>query len=94
MNWWAKWIIPVREYGDVAPVFQKEFSCSTWMKCQSAGTVRSAKLIVTALGVYEVTLNGKRVGNEVLTPGWTTYHHRLQYQEYDVTEWIQSENRI
>jgi alpha-L-rhamnosidase len=52
---------------------------------ESAGPVRSARLYVTALGAYQVFLNGKRVGDEVLAPGWTDYRERVEYQTYDVT---------
>jgi alpha-L-rhamnosidase len=45
----------------------------------------SARLYITALGVYEAEINGRRVGDHVLAPGWTSYHHRLRYQTYDVT---------
>jgi alpha-L-rhamnosidase len=44
-----------------------------------------ARLYATARGVYEPRLNGSRVGDAELAPGWTEYHHRLQYQTYDVT---------
>ncbi len=44
-----------------------------------------ARLYVTARGVYEARLNGERVGDAVLAPGWTDYHKRIQYQAYDVT---------
>ncbi|MER6790666.1 family 78 glycoside hydrolase catalytic domain, partial [Amycolatopsis mediterranei] len=44
-----------------------------------------ARLYATAHGVYEASLNGVRVGDVELAPGWTEYHHRLQYQTYDVT---------
>lgn len=44
-----------------------------------------ARLYITALGVYEAEINGVRVGDEILAPGWTSYHHRLCYQTYDVT---------
>ncbi|MGK5684084.1 family 78 glycoside hydrolase catalytic domain [Actinoplanes sp. URMC 104] len=47
-----------------------------------------ARLYATARGVYEPNLNGGRVGDLVLAPGWTEYHHRLQYQTYDVTEQV------
>jgi alpha-L-rhamnosidase len=46
---------------------------------------RRARLYITALGLYEAYLNAARVGEERLTPGWTDYHRRLQYQIYDVT---------
>ncbi|NTW38613.1 MAG: family 78 glycoside hydrolase catalytic domain [Cellulomonadaceae bacterium] len=48
-------------------------------------TVTSARLVATAHGVYEVTVNGRPVTDSVLNPGWTSYEWRLQYQEFDVT---------
>ena len=45
----------------------------------------SARLYVTALGLYEARLNGRRVGDGFLTPGWTDYARRIPYQAYDVT---------
>lgn len=50
-----------------------------------AGPVAAARLHVTALGLYEARLNGQRVGDAFLTPGWTDYHQRVLYQTYDVT---------
>ena len=47
--------------------------------------VASARLYVTALGLYEARLNGQRVGDAFLSPGWTDYDQRLLYQTYDVT---------
>ncbi|MGY5766552.1 glycoside hydrolase family 78 protein [Brachybacterium sp. DNPG3] len=47
--------------------------------------VRRARLYATAHGVYELELNGVRVGEDVLSPGWTVYPHRLRYRTYDVT---------
>ncbi|QQM38205.1 alpha-L-rhamnosidase [Streptomyces liliifuscus] len=49
------------------------------------GPVRSARLHATALGVYEAEINGTRVGDDVLAPGWTAYDKRLRHQTYDVT---------
>ncbi len=43
-----------------------------------------ARLYVTALGVYDAEINGMRVGDEVLSPGWTSYAHRLTYRTFDV----------
>ncbi|HEY7431452.1 MAG TPA: family 78 glycoside hydrolase catalytic domain [Streptosporangiaceae bacterium] len=48
--------------------------------------VASARLHATALGLYEARLNGSRVGDAVLAPGWTDYARRVLYQTYDVTE--------
>ena len=51
--------------------------------------VRQARLYSSALGVYEALLNGTTVGDHVMAPGWTSYHHRLRYQTFDVTALIQ-----
>jgi alpha-L-rhamnosidase len=48
--------------------------------------VRRARLYATARGVYEPYVNGERVGEDILAPGWTDYRKRIQYQTYDVTE--------
>jgi len=45
----------------------------------------AARIYATAHGVYELELNGEKVGDELLAPGWTSYSHRLRYQTYDVT---------
>jgi len=50
-----------------------------------AKAVRSARIYSTALGTYQLYLNGQRVGNDVLAPGWTDYRKRVVYQVYDVT---------
>lgn len=47
--------------------------------------VASARLYVTAHGLYEVEINGRRVGDDAMSPGWTTYNRRLRYYTYDVT---------
>ena len=47
--------------------------------------VKSARLYATSLGSYEIFLNGKRVGDDVLAPGWTDYRQHVKYQTYDVT---------
>jgi len=52
--------------------------------------VASARLYVTALGLYECYLNGHRVGDDVFTPGWTDYRKRVQYRVYDVTEMLRT----
>ena len=47
--------------------------------------VRSARVVSTALGIYEIHINGKKIGNDYFTPGFTSYHHQMQYQIYDIT---------
>jgi alpha-L-rhamnosidase len=59
---------------------------------QVKGDVKSAILYMTSLGVYEAHINGKRVGDQVLAPGWTDYNKRLRYQTYDVTPLVRSGN--
>jgi alpha-L-rhamnosidase len=48
--------------------------------------IASARLYVTALGVFQAELNGQAVGEDVLAPGWTSYGHRIRYSTYDVTD--------
>ena len=56
--------------------------------------VVSARLYVTALGLYEARLNGRRVGDAALTPGWTDYNKRVLYQTYDVTELVREGENV
>ncbi len=53
-------------------------------------TVTRAMVYVTALGAYELHLNGQTVGHDVLTPGWTEFAKRVYYQTYDVTSLVQN----
>ncbi|MER6957627.1 family 78 glycoside hydrolase catalytic domain [Streptomyces sp. NPDC000618] len=50
-----------------------------------ASPVSHARLYVTAHGLYEAEINGRRVGDDILSPGWTVYGERLRYYTYDVT---------
>ena len=80
-DWTARWIEPALDE-DVTkpapvPMLRGAFRVD--------GRVRSARAYVTSHGLYELELNGRRVGDELFTPGWTSYRHRLQYQTYDVT---------
>lgn len=52
--------------------------------------IRSATIYATALGIYELHLNGHRVGDAYFTPGWTDYHKRAYYQTFDVSDLVQS----
>lgn len=83
----ADFIISEKKYDDGACViFFKEFT--------SSKKIKSACLKATALGVYEARINGKRVSDYVLAPGWTQYAKRIQYQVYDVTDLIKSKNKL
>src|SRR5437867_6525861 len=80
-DWAAAWIgtapSPTDSVGAPSPLLRRAFRVS--------GVVTRARLYATSLGLYEVYLNGTRVGDQLFTPGWTSYHHRVQYQTYDVT---------
>lgn len=47
--------------------------------------IKKANLFVSALGLYEFYINGKRIGNDHFAPGWTDYNKRVYYNAYDVT---------
>ncbi|KAJ4017519.1 hypothetical protein NW752_001427 [Fusarium irregulare] len=84
-DWQAKFIsAPWANKGNDKPkpedLFRKTFSVQD--------RVESARLYITAQGVYEAEINGRRVGDHFLAPGWTCYDDRLNYQTYDVTEHI------
>src|SRR4029079_11133210 len=55
-----------------------------------ASPVRSARLYVTALGLYEFEINGRRLGDAVLTPGRTEYRKRVPYEVFDVAEHLRA----
>lgn len=86
MKFVAKWICAKENLGDVCPVFRK-----TW---NTEKTIKKAELYITAHGVYEAVLNGRRVGGFVMAPGWTSYEKRLQYQNYDITKLLQKKTNF
>jgi alpha-L-rhamnosidase len=89
-DWKASWI----SFGDEkeakgskpAQYFRKEFSISK--------KVKSARVYSTALGLYQLYINGAKVSSDLFTPGWTSYKKRLQYQTYDVTSMLKEKNAI
>lgn len=87
-SWNAKWIKPSIDMGDICPVYMRKFDCAKIKE------LKTAKLFITAMGVYEATLNQVRVGDFILAPGWTLYEKRLQVQEYDVRELLCESNEL
>jgi alpha-L-rhamnosidase len=88
-NWQGAWIgngqpTPDRDedfYKDrPAPWFKKEFKL--------AKTISSARLYISGLGYYEAYLNGKKIGDQVLDPGWTNYAKTVLYSVYDITSFL------
>ena len=75
-EWQARWIEPAVS-DDLAAMFRRTFRVTK--------PVAEATVYVTAHGIYEASVNGHRVSDDLLTPGWTAYKKRLQYQAYDIT---------
>jgi alpha-L-rhamnosidase len=94
MNWeWeASWItdgsyqFKDKKVSPVPMTFQKSFSLGK--------KVAKARVYATAMGIYELELNGKKVGADYFAPGFTSYKTRLQYQTYDVTEVLEEQNTL
>lgn len=84
-DWKASWITPGYTEDSISqpcPLFRKEFGVGK--------KVAAAILYITAQGMYEARLNGQKVGDALLTPGWTSYQTRLQYQVFNVTGLLRS----
>jgi len=82
----AEFIRQNEDLGTVCPVFRKIF----WADKK----IRKATLSVSALGFYEVHINNNRIGKFIFAPGWTSYRTRLQYQNYNVTKYLEECNTI
>jgi alpha-L-rhamnosidase len=80
-DWKASWITSnVQEdttKSNPSPMLRRVF--------EARKDIVSARLYASAMGLYQLELNGKRVGDQYFTPGWTAYDFRFQYQTYDVT---------
>lgn len=96
-DWQARWInlprtetqqVSARGYHFHRPQYlRREFSV--------VESVRQARLYITAKGVFQAEINGQRVGNDVMTPGWTPYGQRIETLTYDVTDLLaEGENAI
>ena len=85
--WKAHWI------SDAAYSFtEKKVSPRPMMfrrKLSTSKKVIEAKLYATALGIYELDIDGEKVGEQYFAPGFTSYKHEMQYQVYDVTDKLQ-----
>ncbi|MBP5727181.1 MAG: family 78 glycoside hydrolase catalytic domain, partial [Clostridia bacterium] len=82
----SSWITVSQDTGTICPVFRKQFATEK--------SIAKAELQITALGVYHADINGQRISDYVLAPGWTSYDHRLQVQTYDMTALLQKENEL
>lgn len=86
-NFTGEWITDGRLGNEAGcPIFKRSFSLKK--------KVKKARLYSSALGVYFAELNGKRIGNIHMAPGWTNYNKRIEYQTYDVTDVLKEENEL
>lgn len=88
-SWAGKMIRPLSDMGEGTPAsgLKQVFTVS-----QIAG---NEILRISALGLYRAFINGRRVGTDVLTPGWTNYDIRLSFQTYDIADLLRvGENEI
>ena len=89
-DWQAQWISYPNavKSEESLPVhyFRNEFSAPK--------NIAAARLYVSAKGLYEIYLNGTKVGDQLFTPGWTSYNNRIQYQTYEVTHLLEGANTI
>ena len=90
LPWTAKWIT------NASYTFPKNASPApfTFRKIFAAKKIKRALLTATALGIYELELNGKKVGEQYFAPGFTSYKHILQYDLYDVTALLKEQNEL
>ncbi len=91
--WQGRWITDMgytapEKQSPVPMTFRRRFAL------EKGKPVRRAWVNATALGVYELSLNGKKVGADYFAPGFTSYLHQIQYQTYDVTPLLTAENTL
>ena len=82
----ASFICAERSWIPAVPYFKKHVSLK--------GELKSAKLHITSLGVFVAKIDGARVGDDFMTPGWTNYNKRLQFFTYDVTDMLRAESDL
>ena len=79
-----------------SPINEKYAGALSFVKkVQVTGHIASAKVMISSVGIYELVINEKKVGNRVLTPGFTSYNKRgIQYQQYDITDCLLPDNTV
>ncbi|WP_194775340.1 family 78 glycoside hydrolase catalytic domain [Pararhodonellum marinum] len=92
-DWEAAWIGDGRPMPEKREDFYEEMPSPYFRKTFALDKgIKEAKLYITGLGYYEAFLNGERIGDQVLDPGWTNYSKRVLYSTYDVTDHLKSGN--
>ncbi len=82
----AKWITAPCDMGAATVSFKK--------KIRVFDKISSAVVRASAVGVYVLTINGERIGDRVLAPGFTSYQNRTLYQEYDITDMLSDNSTL
>lgn len=82
----AKWITAGADFKESLPSFQKVFAAK--------GEIKKATAYMTAFGVYDFFVDGKKVGKRIMAPGWTFYTKWVQYQTYDITALLTGESTL
>lgn len=90
--WSGRWITDGEYQFKEAKISPKTMTFRTRFSCEKE--IASARLYVTALGIYELLLNGEKVGQDYFAPGFTSYRNQLQYQTYDVTDMLNDRNEL
>jgi alpha-L-rhamnosidase len=94
-DWQAQWIsdgstFPEKDelyyQPDPMPLFRKGFAAKK--------KIASARLYISGMGYYEAYLNGKKIGDHVLDPGWTTYRKQALYVVHDITSLVKNGNNV
>ncbi|MBV9596486.1 MAG: family 78 glycoside hydrolase catalytic domain [Chloroflexi bacterium] len=95
-DWSARWISHLVLDTASAPEDMQPYTPAPLLRrtFRLSATPRRARLYITALGLYEASINTTRVGEERLAPGWTDYRARLQYQTYDATSLLRSGDNV
>ncbi len=87
-DWHAKWInAEVGKDSSTVPILRKSLKLAD-------KPVAKARLYITALGLYQMHLNGQRVGDLLFAPEWTDYRKRIRYQVYDVTAMLRKGDNV
>jgi alpha-L-rhamnosidase len=85
-DWNASWIyLQPEEQVDESSIYSPQYLRKTFVK---SGEIKQARLYITSRGVFEAQINGERVGQDVMAPGWTPYKKRFETLTYDVTPYL------
>ncbi|HHY81146.1 MAG TPA: family 78 glycoside hydrolase catalytic domain [Clostridiales bacterium] len=85
-DWQGSWIQSPNPQWGISPLFRKSFLLE--------GGIKDARAYISGIGYYELYINGKRVGDKQLEPGWTDYRKRVLYSTYDITDYLKAGENV